>query len=386
MERSRHKRWSDEVARVLLAPLLSAPLSQSGWRLVSWDAEQGITVSLAKGATVLLVELEARDDARPCFARTRYFNATVRRQFQATSPLTEEDRAVTEALLSMVRRQEAAFEIPERAVTGRRTDVRLIEVDRVLMPEGQNHYYLNPYVGCMIGCSFCYVMDRADLSRRLEALPALPWGSWVDVKVNAPEVLAREIERLPPGLVRMSPIVTDPYMPLERRFRITRRCLELLLPAGFRPVVLTRAARVTADLDLLRAWPNVAVGLSIPTNDDRWRQLFEPGGDPVEERFEALEQLAAAGVSTFAVIQPMLPMDTDRMVERLGRIVRAIRVDRMYDTWRVQHLYRQGGIEWAAEDAFFEQTEAALRHGFADLGIPVDDLDDLAPLVTRDVR
>lgn len=375
------KRWSDDVARHLLAPLIRTPLSRSGWRLVSWDAEQGICVSLAKGDSVLLVELEDRDDARPCYDRTRLFNATVRRQFQATVPITDEDRAVTDALLAMVRRREAGMELPERTVTGRRTHVRTIEVDRVLMPEGQGHYYLNPYVGCMIGCSFCYVMDRADLSRRLEGLPAVPWGSWVDVKVNAPDVLREELKRLPPGLVRMSPIVTDPYMPLERKYRITRQCLELLLPAGFRPVVLTRAARVVEDLDLLRRWPNVAVGLSIPTDDDKWRTLFEPGGDPIEERFEALSALSSAGVSTFAVIQPMLPMDPERLAARIGPLARAVRIDRMHDIWRVRHLYEQGGIPWAAEDAFFTETEAALRESFARQGVPVDDLDDLAPLV-----
>jgi DNA repair photolyase len=378
------RRWVDEVARQLLAPLLRQPLSRSGWRLLSWDAEQGLQVNLQRGETVLLIELEARDEARPCYERTRLFNLTVRRQFEGATPLTDEHRPVTQGFARMIRRQEAALELPERTTARRRTLVRTIAVDRVLIPEGPGHYYINPYVGCMIGCSFCYVMERADLSRRLEGLPRMPWGHWADVKADAPLVLREEVKRHAPGVVRMSPIITDPYMPLERHFRVTRGCLEVLLEAGFAPVVLTRAARVVEDLPLLERFAgHVAVGLSIPTDEDRWRQVFEPGADPVEARLAALETLHAAGVPVFAVIQPMLPMNAVALAERLAGCVRAVRIDRMHDLWRVKHLYDAAGIAWAAEDAFFERTEAALRARFAELGVPVDDMDDLAPLIAR---
>ncbi len=371
------------AARHLLAPLLRRPLSSSGWRLLGWDDEQGLCATLQRGQTVLLMELEARDDTRPCWGRTRLFNATVRRQFEGDAPLTDEHRRVAEAFLKMIRLQEASLVMPEPAAPSeRRTQVREVSRDRVLIPDGPEHYYLNPYVGCMIGCMFCYVMDRADLSRRLHGDAPHAWGQWVDVKTDAPEVLAREVSEAKPGWVRMSPIITDPYMPLERRYRVTRRCLEVLLPAGFRPVVLTRAARVVDDLQLFARYPGqAAVGLSIPTNDDRWRALFEPRADTVEARLEALEQLHAAGITTFAVIQPMLPMDERALAERLARSVRAVRIDRMHDLWRVKHLYDQAGISWAAEDAFAEQTEARLREHFARLGVVVDELDDLASLV-----
>jgi DNA repair photolyase len=261
--------------------------------------------------------------------------------------------------------------------------VREIAVERALMPEGPGHYYFNPYVGCMIGCAFCYVQERADFSRRLEALPRLEWGRYVDVKVNAAEVLRREVKQHPPGIVRMSPILTDPYQPIERRYRITRQALEVFLDAGFAPVILTRGARVVEDLELLRRFPAAAVGFSIPTDDDSVRVAFEPGADPVEERLEALAACHAAGLRTFAVIQPVLPMNVDRLVQRLAPIVRAVRVDCMQDVARHRHLYEAAGMLHALEPAFFEATSAALREGFARHRVTMDEMDDLGALMGR---
>lgn len=368
----------DAVVRELLGPLLALEEpSRTGWQLVGWDAEQGITLTLGKPPSLLLVELERRDDARDCYARTARFNICVRHQFQAGEPLDDLERRVVDQLVSVVRSREGLLPDVERPGAMRQAEVREIEVDRVLVPEGAGHYYVNPYVGCMIGCDFCYAADRADFSRELEGLPRLPWGRWVDVKVNAPEVLAREVGRHKPGIVRLSPIITDPYQPLERRFRVTRRCLEVLRDAGYTPVVLTRAARVVDDLDVLAACRKAAVGLSIPTDDDGVRQRFEPGGDPIDERIDALERCHRAGIATFAVIQPMLPMDPERLVARLAPLVRAVRIDRMYEMPRVLPLYEQAGRLDAAEDRFFRETEQVLRAGFRRHGIAMDDLDDL---------
>jgi DNA repair photolyase len=262
--------------------------------------------------------------------------------------------------------------------------VREIVVERMLVAQAPGHYYLNAYAGCLIGCEFCYVAGRAELSRRLEGRAELPWGRYVDVKINAAEVLRREVLSLPPGFVRMSPILTDPYQPLEKTYRITRQCLEVLLGTGFVPAVLTRAGRVREDAALLARFPRAAVGLSVPTDDDGIRQVFEPGGDPIEERFEALLACQRAGVTTVAVVQPMLPMDPERLAERLASCARAVRIDRMYDGERVRHLYARAGRLDAMEDGFFERTHARLREALAARGVAVDPLDDLGGIVGTD--
>jgi len=286
-------------------------------------------------------------------------------------------------VVSVVRGREALLPTFERPSPTRRSEVREVNVERLLIRESEGQYYLNPYSGCMIGCEFCYVAHRADFSRALQGLPSLPWGRYVDVKVNAAEVLRDEVKRNPPGLVRFSPIVTDPYQPLERRYRITRQCLEVLLEAGFSPVVLTRAARVTEDFELLSRFEQASVGFSIPTDDDHVRLTFEPGADPIEERLEALARAHESGLSTFAVVQPMLPMNAERLLARLAPLVRAARIDRMYELPRSRTLYESIGRVDAMEPAWFDTTGATLRRGFAAAGVAVDDLDDLGELVGR---
>ncbi len=377
-------RAMDGVMGELFAPLARAKPPPGGWHLVDWDSEQGLCLTFARGDHFLLVELEARDDERPCFARTRRFNVCARRLFAGDAPpLSAAECRPVEQLVELVRSREDQLPRFERPAVTRRTAVREIRVDRVLVSEGAGQYYMNPYVGCMIGCEFCYVAERADLSRELAGLPRIPWGRYVDVKVNAPEVLAQEVRERPPGPVRMSPIITDPYQPLERTHRITRRCLEVLLEAGFAPVILTRAARVVDDLDLLARFPRAAVGLSIPTDDDSVRRQFEPGADPIEERLDAIARLHSAGVRTFAVIQPMLPMDPERLASRLAPHIQLARIDRMHSIERAMPLYRTAGREAASRRDFFDDTERRLRSAFGAAGVRHDDMDDMARLVAQ---
>ena len=381
MEHEPVKRDLDSSVRELLAPLLDRRRSSSEWKLLSWDAEQGISLTFERGHAYLLLELEERNDDLDCYTRTARFNVCARRQF-ADAALTETDRGFVDSVVAVVRDRERLLPDGERPTTSRKTVVREVLVDRLLMPEGRHQYYINPYVGCMIACPYCYVIDRADFSRRLEGLPRLPWGHYLDVKINAAEVLRRETRSVRSGTVRMSPILTDPYQPAERRYRITRQCLEVLVGTDLAPVVLTRAARILEDLELLKRFPRALVGFSIPSDADEYRQIFEPGADPIEERVEALRALHAAGIRTFAVIQPVLPMNVDKLVEKVAPVVRAVRLDRMYFTARVQHLYDAHGLERFAGEAFVDETIHRLASGFRSHGVAVDSLDNLEPLLS----
>ncbi|HEY8428000.1 MAG TPA: radical SAM protein [Sandaracinaceae bacterium] len=358
-----------------------ASLTDAGLSIVDRDLEQGPRVTIAHREDVILFELGWRDDESPCYARTERFNVSAR-PLRRAGGLDDEGRALVERAMDVLRALEDELApAPRTPPPAARAEVRELRVTRALGIEGHGRYYLNPYVGCMIGCPFCWVDGRSDLGRALEGRPALPWGRWVDVKVNLAEVLRDEVRRLPPGPVRISPVVTDPYQPIERKHRITRRCLEVLLPAGFTPILLTRAKRVLDDLELLSRYRNVAVGVSIPTDDDAVRRAFEPAADPIEDRLDAMRALHEAGVVTFAVVQPVLPMDVERLVELVAPYAAAVRLDRMHEVRRALPLYERAGHVEAASAGFAERTLARLHAAFRERRVPIDDRDDLATLV-----
>ena len=103
-------------------------------------------------------------------------------------------------------------------------------------------YAVNPYIGCEHGCVYCYARFMSRLGHRGEE-----WGSFVDVKVNAPQVLRAEAVRRKPGRVLLSS-VTDPYQPVERRFKLTRSILRILLDYGYPIVVQTKSTLVLRDI------------------------------------------------------------------------------------------------------------------------------------------
>lgn len=380
MEHKPEQRELDRIAREFLAPFLDGGFTRAGWTLISWDAEQAICLTFERAQACILLELEERNEQLDCYTHTARFNVCVRRQFE-DAQLSDADRRFVDDVIAVVREREAALPDPERPAAARKTMVREVLVDRVLIPEGKDQYYINPYVGCMIACRFCYVMDRADFSRHLEGLPQLPWGHYLDVKVNAAEVLRRETQLVRKGIVRMSPILTDPYQSAERHYRITRQCLEVLLETDIAPVVLTRAARILDDLALLQRFRRVLVGFSIPTDADEYRQIFEPDADPIDERLAALRALHAAGVRTFAVIQPVLPMNVDRLVEQIAPFVCAVRLDRLYVGERVRHLYDDNGLAAFRTEAFADETIGKLSRAFRARGVTVESLDNFEPLL-----
>jgi DNA repair photolyase len=209
-------------------------------------------------------------------------------------------------------------------------------------------------VGCLVGCRFCYAQSRVGEVRRLARLPEAPWGSYVDARVNAPEVLARELESLPAWPIKFCPIVSDPYQPIERRLGLMRACLEALRAAARpRPVmVLTRCRLVERDLDIIAALPRGLVGVSIPTIDDSVRRHFEPRGASIPERLAILETFARAGVETFAVVQPILPGSIPELAEALARLSRSVSIDVLRGTFGAEAEFADPRYEHAQSGAW----------------------------------
>ncbi len=197
-----------------------------------------------------------------------------------------------------------------------------------------------------------------------------PWGQFVDVKVNAPEVLRRQLRRARRGTVLVG-TVTDPYQPAEKRHRVTRGCLEALLEPQFPVEVLTRSPLCLRDLDLFRRFESITVGLSITTDREEVARLLEPHAPPIAARVEALRALHRAGISTYAFVGPLLPMDPARLVAALGNAADTVLVDRLNYADKVKALYRRSGLAEFLEDAWFDRCAAELRRALEARNVPV---------------
>jgi DNA repair photolyase len=226
-------------------------------------------------------------------------------------------------------------------------------------------YCINPYVGCGHGCRYCY----ASFMKRFTGHPE-PWGEFIDVKINSPQVLRRQLMRAKPGLVSLS-TVTDPYQPIERKYQITRRSLEALLEHQFPVSLLTRSPLCLRDIDLFKQFKTIDVGLSVTTHDEEMRKIFEPHSPSIASRIETLRTLHNEKIATYVFIGPMLPLDPGEVVKKLEGLVDEVLIDRMNYSNKVKALYRKHKLERYLEDDYFRLFGDDLKTRFEKLGIPV---------------
>lgn len=212
---------------------------------------------------------------------------------------------------------------------------------------------INPYLGCAHGCRYCYAVFMRKYSRHHHTSP---WGSFVEIKTNIVEVLRAELRRKKrPGRVMLSS-VCDPYQPVEARYRLTRRCLEVLGEHGWGSDILTKSPLVTRDLDLLRVTPGVSVGFSLPTDEERVRTVLEPQAPPIPARLAALQELHEAGLHTWVFVAPILPMNPDRLFAAIAPHIHELLVDPLNYRPQVRHIFLQQKWGYALTDAYAAGT------------------------------
>lgn len=228
-------------------------------------------------------------------------------------------------------------------------------------------YCLNPYTGCQFGCAYCYArlfIPRYSGHRE-------PWGSFVDVKINAAERLAEQLPRFHRGKVWVSS-VCDPYQPVEKSYELTRRCLEILLESDFPVVIQTKSTLILRDLRLLQKFTHLEVGLTITTDDEVVAAYFEPAAPPPEERIAVLAALKGAGLRTFAFIGPILPGDPVGLVTRLAGRVDWVYLDKLNYGPNFRSFYQRGGWEEALTEGFFQKMKRSYLTEFSRRNIPVE--------------
>ncbi len=235
---------------------------------------------------------------------------------------------------------------------------------------GGYDYCLNPYVGCQHGCKYCYASFMKRFTGHSEA-----WGGFVDIKVNAPDSLRRQLSRIREGTVIIG-TVTDPYQPLEKEYRITRECLKVLAGSSLAVNILTRSGLAARDIDLFRELPGLEAGFSITTDSEDIKKVFEPASPSIRSRIDALRTIHDAGIRTYVFVGPILPMDPEALAGSLAGITDEVLIDKLNYSGKVAGLFRAKGLARYATMDYFRSTAGDLSRILAKRGIPVTVLFD----------
>ncbi len=204
--------------------------------------------------------------------------------------------------------------------------IREVECKSLLNKSGLADYTVNCYAGCEHGCVYCYARFATRFSH-----PSEPWGSFVDIKINAPQLLAREVRRKSVGRVFVSS-VCDGWQPKEASYCLTRQCLEILVHHHYPLTILTKSALAGRDLDILTSSEGVEFGVTITTLDESLSRLIEPRSSSPGGRLALLEEAKRRGIKTYAFLGPLLPYlsDTEASLAPLLKAVKDVGADYFY--------------------------------------------------------
>lgn len=174
------------------------------------------------------------------------------------------------------------------------------------------NYVVNQYVGCQHACRYCYARFMGKWYDYGE------WGSWIVVKENLPELVRGERVK---GKVYMSS-VSDPYQPIEREIKLTRRVLENM-DKDTRLSILTKSDLVLRDVDVFKKFKDIEVGLTINGFDGRLKREVEPFAPSNRKRIEALRLLHENNIKTYVFVSPIIPdlVDVEQLIRETKRFV-----------------------------------------------------------------
>jgi DNA repair photolyase len=239
---------------------------------------------------------------------------------------------------------------------------------------------LNPYMGCVHRCTFCYVRH---FEHRSDRPSDDRYGTSIRVKTNVADVLRKELARASWQHEHVAiGAATDPYQPAEGRYKLTRACLEALRDAGNPFSIITRGPMIVRDLEVLveaaqRA--SVSVTFSIPTVDEEVWKRTEPSTAHPRQRLKAVRALVDAGVKAGVGMAPILPGISDRP-EQLREVVRAAREAGATGVWANLLFLRPGTREhflahlaedWPEQLPHYEELYAEKAYLSAELMKPV---------------
>jgi len=159
-------------------------------------------------------------------------------------------------------------------------------------------WVVNPYAGCGHQCLYCYAKFMA----KWRPVEYGKWGTWVEAKVNGPELVQKKSVK---GEVFMSSIC-DAYQPVEKELKLTRRILENM-DKNVKLSILTKSDLVLRDIDILKKFYKIEVGLTINSFIGKAKELFEPKAPATAKRLVVLQKLKEQEIATYAFVSPIIP-------------------------------------------------------------------------------
>jgi DNA repair photolyase len=207
-------------------------------------------------------------------------------------------------------------------------------------------YVVNPYNGCQFACMYCYATQ---IARWIH--PGEEWGSFMDIKLNAPDLLKKELEKLEKkyhsknfGIIWFSS-VTDPYTGLEAKYQLTRKCLEVLVDFGYegQVAIQTKSGLIVRDIDLFKKLKDVSIGFTVTTLDDKVSRFLEVEAPPVSARIEAIKTLNKSNIPTYAFIGPILPHYVNSKIE-INKLLDVLQENGVKEVW-FEHIHLNTGIK-----------------------------------------
>jgi len=210
-----------------------------------------------------------------------------------------------------------------------------------------SYYTINPYIGCTVGCRYCFAQFIGQFKNT-----AGKWGKDVYIKKNLIEVLNREIGKTPYRNFFIS-TNCDAYQHIEKKYELTRNILKRLISYDFPIFIMTKSNLILRDIDLLKLSKKVYIMITVTTDNDDMRKIFEPGANSIPERIELIEKLNGHNIPTDAFIGPALPMNSKRLANRLVNLVGKVHIDDLNYKYRVRDLYKKYKLEkWLNEESF----------------------------------
>lgn len=166
-------------------------------------------------------------------------------------------------------------------------------------------YSMNPYSGCSFGCTYCYAAFFSHSKEKMDN-----WGKWIEVKENALHLLQKYRTKPLDGKTIYLSSVTDPYQPIEKELELTRKILIELSEyhPEVRLVIQTRSALVTRDIDILKKFKVLQVNMTVTTDSEEIRKVFEPFCTSNKKRLEAVKKLHENGIQCCITMTPLLPV------------------------------------------------------------------------------